>query len=158
MDKILIVSDTHGDIETLEKVLRKEKKFNYLFHLGDHHNDIDDVDFDLTNVEIKKVRGNCDFMKETEEIFFELNGKKIFMTHGHLYGVKNSYSSIFYKACEIGADIVLFGHTHEKLNINMSGVHLFNPGTLSMRGYGKRSYGIMEIDEKGNYKITHKYI
>lgn len=158
MDKILIVSDTHGDIETLEKVIKKEKKFSYLFHIGDHHNDIDDVKMDLSNVEIKKVRGNCDFVKEEEEIFFELNGKKIFMTHGHLYGVKNSYSSIYYRACEIGADIVLFGHTHEKLNINMSGIHLFNPGTLSMRVFGKRSYGVMEIDDNGEYKLIHKYI
>lgn len=58
MDKILIVSDTHGDIETLEKVIQKEKNISYLFHIGDHHSDIDDVKADLSNVEIKKVRGN----------------------------------------------------------------------------------------------------
>ncbi|WP_290771521.1 metallophosphoesterase [Anaerofustis sp.] len=158
MDKIIIVSDTHGDIKTLEKVLKKEKNYNYIFHIGDHHFDMDEVDMDLSGVEVKKVRGNCDFMKETEEIFFELSGKKIFITHGHLYGVKNSYTNIFYKACEVGADIVLFGHTHEKLDIKMGHIHLFNPGTLSLRSFGKRSYGVMTIDSTGNYKLVHKNI
>ena len=55
-------------------------------------------------------------------------------------------------------DIVLFGHTHEKLNINMDGIHLFNPGTVSMRSFGKRSYGVMTINSKGEYKIVHTTI
>ena len=32
------------------------------------------------------------------------------MCHGHKYGVKYGYNSIYYRGKEIGADIVLFGH------------------------------------------------
>lgn len=159
MDKILIISDTHGDIKTLEKIIKKEKNYSYIIHLGDHHFDLDEVDIDYENVNVLRVRGNCDFMKEKEDLVFTLHGKKIFMTHGHYYGVKNSFTNIFYKADEIGADIVLFGHTHEALNKKISDIHLFNPGSLSsMRSFGKISYGIMTIDEKGNYKLYHKTV
>ncbi|WP_294466418.1 metallophosphoesterase [uncultured Anaerofustis sp.] len=159
MDKILIISDTHGDIKTLEKIIKREKNYSYLLHLGDHHFDLDEVDIDHEKVNVIRVRGNCDFMKEKEEAVFTVHGRKIFMTHGHYYGVKNSLTNIFYKADEIGADIVLFGHTHEALNKKISDIHLFNPGSLSsMRSFGKISYGIMTIDDKGNYKLYHKTV
>lgn len=159
MEKILIVSDTHGDIETLDKVIQKEKEgLTYLLHLGDHHFDLEDIESSLDNVNVLKVKGNCDFVRETEEIEFTINGKKIFMAHGHFYGVKDSYSSIFYRGYELGADIVLFGHTHIKYNQNMNGVHLFNPGTLCFRRFGKRTYGLLTIDDNGEYSLIHKTI
>ena len=40
-----------------------------------------------------------------------LRGKKIFITHGDLYGVKYGMTNIYYKGKEVGADIVLFGHS-----------------------------------------------
>ena len=55
------------------------------------------------------VRGNCDYddYKTKDEMTVELEGVKIFLTHGHLYGVKRDYSYIEEKGYEEGADIVV---------------------------------------------------
>lgn len=157
--RIIVVSDSHGDIEKLEKIFSKEKNYSYILHLGDHHDDLDMVETDLSKVEIKSVRGNCDFVKKEEEIFFEINGLKIYMTHGHLYSVKYGYQNLFYKANEIGADLALFGHTHEKFNEKMGSVRLFNPGAVnSYRSFTASSYGVLIVDEDGKYEIFHKKI
>ena len=47
-----------------------------------------------------------------KENIININGVKIFFTHGDLYNVKNTMNSISIKAESIGADMVLFANTH----------------------------------------------
>ncbi len=84
-------------------------------------------------------------IKKTEEI--TLLGKKIFLTHGDLYGVKYGTERLGYAAEERGADIVLFGHTHiphEEYISAQKPYYLFNPGSISSPSY---SYGIITLTE-----------
>ena len=37
--KILVLSDTHGDIEKAEKVINNSKDLNLVIHLGDYFRD-----------------------------------------------------------------------------------------------------------------------
>ena len=107
------------------------------------------------------VKGNCDFYLDAPTAtVFNLGLKKIFATHGHLYGVKYGYDRVYYAGYEQKADIVLFGHTHEAMVSDEGRVALFNPGSISMpRRYDdKPSYGIIEIDDDGNCEYTIKTI
>ena len=159
MIKVLIVSDSHGNIDVLENVIEKENDCSYIFHLGDHHTDLFEVSNDLSNKCIAKVKGNCDYENEKIDRCFELGGMKIFMTHGHYYGVKMTLNSLFYKAQEEDANIALFGHTHNQLLEEFGDITLFNPGTIGMKIPGERTYGILKIDEEtGEYSLKHKYI
>ena len=95
------------------------------------------------------VRGNCDWccnVPDREE--FTLCGKKIFITHGHIYGVKQGLSRITAYGHSINADIVLFGHTHQQIVTVDGSMLIMNPGSL---GYNAE-YGIIDIDDNG--KIT----
>ncbi|MCF8054980.1 MAG: YfcE family phosphodiesterase [Deltaproteobacteria bacterium] len=52
------------------------------------------------------------------------------------------------------ADCIIFGHTHNPVNLVSGSVLLFNPGSSSSNRYGKRkTVGILEIDAKVVGKI-----
>lgn len=105
------------------------------------------------------VRGNCDsnailgdiIVKKTDSI--TLMGRRIFLTHGDLYGVKYGLDGIKRLAVDHNADLVLFGHTHSMLEqyvtTESGGYYLFNPGSVG-GGYGIRpSYGVINITDGG---------
>ena len=112
---IAVISDTHRMGKYIELGRKYIKEADVLIHLGDNSEDIKELTKDF-NGDVYGVRGNCDYSNTypTEQIL-DIMGKKIFLTHGHLYGVKNNLNNIYYRAKELNADIVLFGHTHENL-------------------------------------------
>ncbi len=74
--------------------------------------------------------------------------KRFYMVHGHQYGVKMSLQSLYYRAKEKEADIVLFGHTHVPCCEQEDGIWLINPGSPSRpRLAGKGSYALIDIKE-----------
>lgn len=144
--KLLIVSDTHGDVFQLSELVKKYKNYDYLFHLGDSARDLNKIDF---NGKKFVVKGNVDFIsKAKNEIFINVANKKIMITHGHRYGVKYGLERLYFSALENEADIVLFGHTHISMNEKYDDILFFNPGSLAYpRLLSKGSYGIIEISE-----------
>ena len=96
--------------------------------------------------EIYRVKGNCDYYDGfDEELIFELEGVKILLSHGNIYGVKHSYDALAAKAVECGADIAIFGHTHDAFRANVFGAFLFNPGSINPYNAARfPSYGIIE--------------
>lgn len=67
-----------------------------------------ELKMEFTDRMIVGVRGNCDWgaiSPATQELVLE--GKKIFMTHGHLYQAKMGLSTIVDAAREREADILL---------------------------------------------------
>ncbi|MCK8825340.1 metallophosphoesterase [Fuchsiella alkaliacetigena] len=147
--KLLCVSDTHGNTEVLRKVIDLEKEVDFLFHGGDFIVDTDPfIDRDL---KIIKVKGNCDHQHPGElEKVVEVADKRILLTHGHKYNVKyNALASLAYRAAEIEADIVLFGHTHRSFKLKEDNVLYLNPGSLAYPRDGVFSYAIIEISKTG---------
>ena len=127
MTKILVCSDSHGSKSKIDKLF-KEYKFDYFVYLGDGEGDLGDYD-SLENV--YSVCGNCDFFstKESQRVL-NIAGKKIFITHGHKYGVKYSLATLAKYAKEIEADIALYGHTHSYNVEEIDNVIVANPGAL----------------------------
>lgn len=141
--RIVVISDSHGNKLGIDKIFQS-MKFDGLLFLGDGLGDIGDYKY-LDNVYV--VSGNCDFFSdEPNERFIELSGKKIFMTHGNRYGVKLGLGSITRKGVEMGADVVLFGHTHNRFIEKIGDIYLINPGKFGRGVDGKSSGLILNID------------
>ena len=145
--RILVVSDTHGDLRSLIKAVDAQRKAEIIVHCGDGEEQQRFLKDNYKDKMIVAVRGNCDWNSffPSKEIF-KACGKTIFVTHGHLYDAKSGLYRITSAAREAGADILLFGHTHMPLTLSEDGLYIMNPG--SCHGY-YASYGIIDITDKG---------
>ncbi len=168
--KLLICSDIHGDLDSMQKVLTafKEEKAGKILILGDllYHGPRNDLPstyapknvIELLNENkenIFTVRGNCDtevdqmvlnFPILADYAVFYLDGLTVFATHGHHHTTETP------PALKRG-DILLHGHTHV-LKIEEFGNEntYINPGSAALPKNGNpRTYMIYE-----NRKFTIK--
>lgn len=158
--KILIVSDTHKSHRNLEKVLERTDDVDMLIHLGDTEGGEDYIQA-LAYCPVRIVGGNNDFFSELpREEEFEIQGKHIFITHGHFYYVTMNEEYLKKEAKDRGADIVMYGHTHRPAYSDKDGIITLNPGSIAYpRQIGRKpSYMIMEIDENGAVKVQLMYV
>ncbi|MBQ9131912.1 MAG: YfcE family phosphodiesterase [Clostridia bacterium] len=161
---LLIFSDSHGRTEGMELALRRQLRVpDAVLFLGDGLRDIGSME--LGRSDLYEVTGNCDwfscFCQEgnspTERVI-SMEGHQILMTHGHLFGVKGGYGALLSHALEVGADIVISGHTHVPyLEILPAGspvgdvildraTYLFNPGSIGHDVDGKGlSFGTLTL-------------
>jgi uncharacterized protein len=144
MAKVLIVSDSHGQRSELEELKKRHaQEVELMIHCGD--SELSSEDKELQGFSV--VGGNCDFYGNFEnEVLEEAGGLRFFVTHGHLHSVKSSLMKLLYRAEEVNAQIVCFGHSHV-LGAEMVHNKLFiNPGSLRLpRGRKERTYVILEI-------------
>jgi putative phosphoesterase len=157
--KILVISDTHGDINKAEEAVRLNKEIGLIIHLGDYFRDAQKLSSIFPNIPIEYIYGNSDFMINDvpAEKLLEINGKRIFITHGHRYSVKWDYDKLYKKAEEMNADILLFGHTHIPDLVEKGSLYVVNPGSTSdPREDSDESYAIIEIEDgKVEPKLCH---
>jgi len=114
-----------------------------ILHLGDNDRDCGAVEWEFPEIPLRSVRGNCDRSSSGLDVDeFVLGGKRFFMTHGHLYGVKTGFSSIINSASCRGADVLLFGHTHISYYSVYEGISIVNPGSIGMGG---KTYAVLEL-------------
>lgn len=131
--KILVISDTHRQINKVLDILRQIPDITNVIHLGDYVRDADDIQEYFPDKVYHKIQGNNDMLSFAKpEMLLCLCGHNIFATHGHGYGVKGGYSLVAKKAADMGCDIALFGHTHTFADELMMGVRCLNP---SNKGY-----------------------
>ena len=146
--KILIFSDSHGDTAAMHIAVGAHKP-DMLIHLGDVYGDA--LALKRYGIPLRCVAGNNDyFAKINKSDELELSGKKIFLTHGHAFGVKSESGlrSLLEHGARNGYDAVLFGHTHRPYVRRRSGLWMICPGSIG--GWGARAtYGVMEVDEAG---------
>lgn len=146
--RILVISDTHGNFPLAHKVCSIAEPFNVLIHLGDGGDDAAQLAYILDKMVIH-IAGNCDVGSTSpRELLWECDGKKLLLVHGDAYGVKIGLARLEKRAGEVGADAVLFGHTHCATVTTLSGIPAINPGTL-MHSSKHTSYAILEITSSG---------
>ena len=145
--RIVVVSDSHNNERIIEKAKEAILDSDVLLFLGDGEEDLEGIK-EWYEGEVYAVSGNCDFTgKNPMERVIELEGVKIFMCHGHKYNVKYGYTNISYRGEEIGADIVLFGHSHIPMIEREKNILLINPGSLSHSiGRIRNSIAYIEIE------------
>ena len=129
--KILIIGDTHGQDDIFLKVLAKEPQFDALLHTGDFEGS-EFVYRELVEVPFYYVAGNNDFYTDAPyERVIELEGCRIFMTHGHRRKLFAGFREVCREASRKGASIAVFGHTHKPVAVPSGNLLLLNPGSLA---------------------------
>ena len=133
---VLICSDSHTRLDLFQKVMELEKPEVVIF-AGDHSTDAIDMSYVYQDIPFIIVRGNCDFYdRDTKDRqIFELNGKKIMLTHGHIQGVKMNLNELEKEARQENVDICIYGHTHIEFYKKHEGTVFLNPGALQDKKY-----------------------
>ena len=153
--KIGVISDTHDNLSNLIHVLEKfrERGIKTVIHCGDL------TGYDLVSLfsgfQLIYLIGNMDHTSGTivrqveklgEDSFAgstftgKLGGVPIAATHSHIEGkVMELVQTGRYQW-------VFHGHTHQKRDEIIKGVHVVNPGALGGLARGPRSYCIVDLD------------
>ncbi|MFC5603910.1 metallophosphoesterase [Sporosarcina koreensis] len=148
--KIIVMSDSHGDEETVKTVSALQA--DAIFHCGDSELSRDNPV--LQNIHI--VKGNCDRdHRFPDSVIVEVGNRKIWMVHGHEHDCKRTMLPLYYGAQEMGADIVLFGHSHSYAAELREGILFVNPGSTLLPRSGKQPT-FAEIEWDGGYRILFK--
>lgn len=150
--KILVLSDSHSGRSFMRHCIERVKP-EHVIHLGDHYADGTVMAEENPHIRFHQVPGNCDRYRMERDVVeimcYPIGGVKLFMTHGHLHGVKGDVSCVIADARERGAQAVLFGHTHSALCFQTEdGLWVMNPGSC---GSWSGSAGVIEVDDN---KIT----
>lgn len=161
----LILSDIHGSLPALKKVLTffETCHCTRLLLLGDYLNygprnglpeglDAMGVAEELNKYVdvVTAIRGNCDSEVDQMLLHFpimadyaevKIDEKRIVLTHGHVYDEEKRPST--------PADIFLYGHTHlPVLKRDEQGILICNPGSITFpKGGNPPSFGLITNGE-----------
>lgn len=139
MKKIVVLSDTHGfSVRQLRSIIDES---DFVIFCGDGLQTIKRELDDLGD-KLIAVRGNCDNGLGSCETIVEVEDVRIFVTHGHLYGVRGGYAELEEAARDYDCSVALFGHTHCAAKVERNGILIFNSGSFA----DESSYGYMIVN------------
>lgn len=150
--KIVVISDSHGHSSRIEEVLKRQVKPFRVVFLGDGLADILKAKNSFPDIEFDIVCGNCDSLSEYPDVktekLVECEGVRFLLMHGHTHHVKFSVYHAAEHAEELGADVLLYGHTHVMDNSiikTRSGkeIRVINPGSIG--DYFSKSFALVNV-------------
>lgn len=143
--RILVLSDSHGCVDPMQQCVELVQP-QAILHLGDCARDADRLGRLYPRIPLLGVPGNCDYgSADQPERLTELGGVRILMMHGHTRHVKSGPMAAMYAARECGADILLFGHTHQPLVDRSGDFWVMNPGCIGPSV--RRTYGVITLED-----------
>lgn len=157
MHRYLICSDIHRKLENFKYALAEasQEGVEGVLIAGDTEVDEDVIRKLVQDIgaSLYIVKGNCDYGIKTEAPGFLTidlpNGSKCLLTHGHRYYVKSDLFTLKEVADNLGAKLVVYGHTHEYCDSKMGDTRFINPGALCGSYFTHASYILMTIN--GDY-------
>lgn len=156
--KIGIISDSHYNLKAIDNAICLAGEMDYWFHAGDS---IDDAAYleSVTKKPVFKVVGNIDWCSPgPKEVLTEIAGKRIYMTHGHLFGVKMGLDTLSERAEQVMADVIIYGHSHVGLQKQIGDKLFLNPGSVTEpRDNLAPSFMIMQI-ENGEINVQRIFL
>ncbi len=160
--KLFFLSDIHGSAYYLKKAFEayKREKAGGIVLLGDalYHGARNPLPRDYAPKEVTAmlnahaseiiaVRGNCDSEVDAMVIHYPMmasyswlreNGRRFFLTHGHLYGEENLPPLA-------PGDVFCYGHTHIPKAEKHGEIFILNPGSISLpKENTPHSYGVLD--------------
>lgn len=148
--RFLVFSDTHRHTERMEEIiLQQMARTDAVIHLGDEVTDAEYMREKFPELPFSIVGGNSDYTYPVQEQVLEMEGKRIFLTHGHTYHVKFGYAQAIEAARQRSCDVLLFGHTHLAYECYDNGLYIMNPGSLTLPADRRHSYGVLDISASG---------
>lgn len=143
--RVLIISDSHGSVYNLRQILTIHDDIDTVIFLGDGERDFSSVTEELGGRKLIMVCGNCDLGSDLETVRLErFENNLVMICHGHTYRVKYGNEYLLEEAGRLGANLVLYGHTHEQETDYVNGMYVMNPGALL-----NYQYGIADITRSG---------
>lgn len=161
--KILLMSDTHGELDAARSILKQHADAELKIHLGD-------VGFPLQEIsECSIVKGNHDRSHHLpKKLKLTLEGRKAICLHGDIFDdetvqevlamknvpndeimdlcMRTLYEKLAAYAKRKGCDTLFFGHTHHQCFTEVDGVVLINPGSLCY-GTPHSGYAVVEVHD-----------
>lgn len=172
--KYLVISDIHGSLDAIiamEDAL-KQHGIKRIICLGDilYHgprNPLPDnynpqgvfTKLNQYAKDIIGVRGNCD--SEVDQMVIEfpitadynnlyLGDKKVFLSHGHIYGPDNM--PLLHKG-----DIFISGHIHLPIATTQDEIYVLNPGSCALpKGGHPKTYAVLDESSFTIYTLDHQ--
>ena len=142
--KLLVISDSHGSYARALQAQQLAGPVDHIIHLGDGAEDARLME-EVLATPVYRVAGNCDFDQALPlELNLEFGGCRMLLTHGNRELVKSGLAQLIGRGIELGARVVLYGHTHLPTTASAEGMLLVNPGALKEGLPG--SYAIVTVD------------
>ncbi|MGH7616444.1 MAG: metallophosphoesterase family protein [Gemmatimonadaceae bacterium] len=126
-----LISDTHGLVRP--DVHTALAGVELILHAGDVGDD-DILDELEAIAPVRAVRGNTDppgNPRLPESIDVEIGGVRVHVSHGHEFGTPTPEKLL----ARYDADIIVYGHTHKALVVNVDGRWVVNPGAAGPRRF-----------------------
>jgi putative phosphoesterase len=125
-----LISDTHGLVRP--EVFPALEGVELILHAGDVG---EDVLVELNAIApVHAVRGNTDpegFPGLEDALELELGGVKVHVSHGHEVGSPTPDKLL----AAYPADVIVYGHTHKQLVVNVDGRWVINPGAAGAQRF-----------------------
>ena len=157
--KIGIVSDSHGSTRAIDRMLSHPaaEGVTLWLHAGDITPDAEYLAMVTEGkAKVRYVAGNSDWPEPGARYddVVEAAVHRIFLTHGHMYGVRFTTKMLCDAAGESGCDIAVYGHTHVA-EISTGHITVLNPGSVARpRDAMQGSFLVMEL-EQGKAPACH---
>ena len=146
MVRIGVISDTHGDRNSIEQAATLTGAVDIWLHAGDYSRD-SRLLAALTGAPVVAVAGNCDRTIDARpDEFLEFEGCPIWLTHGHRYHVREGHANLLFWARQYNVRLVIYGHTHIPIIAWEQDLLIFNPGSAAYpRGGSAASCGVITV-------------
>ena len=134
--KILLVSDTHGNNDALDYLVKKYPNMDLYLHAGDSESD------EYSIFPFRSVKGNCDYFGDfLYQLIIPTPYGNILMRH------KPEVDEQTLRDNQI--KIFIFGHTHRREFKKEGELYIINPGAISFaRDKYDYSYALLDITDK----------
>ena len=136
-----LISDTHGLVRPA--VFPALEGVELILHAGDVGEAV--LEELMVIAPVHAVRGNTDpagFPGLADALELELHGVRVHVSHGHELGIPTPEKLL----AAYPADVIVYGHTHKQLVVNVDGRWVINPGAAGAQRFKLRpSVGRMTI-------------
>lgn len=160
--KVVILSDTHGSTQAVERVFSEQPDAELYLHAGDVLSDAKYL-ASLVGAELNAgeqdesvsprvigVPGNTDWPDGNQPLARVVcaAGHRILLAHGHSFGVQYTTKFFAEAAAESNCDIAVYGHTHIVDVSPGTPITVLNPGSAARpRDAYEASYMVVELSE-----------
>ena len=158
--KIVILSDTHGSTQAVERVFSEQPDAALYLHAGDVLPDARYLatlvgvslnageDDETAPLRVIGVPGNTDWPDAREPLcrIISAAGHRILLAHGHSFGVQYTTKLLADAAVQSNCDIAVYGHTHIAEISPGTPLVILNPGSAARpRDAYEPSYMTVEL-------------
>ena len=159
--RVLVVSDTHVPVlarKLPDQLLEEAQACSAILHAGDLVSS-GVLDQFTRLVPTYAVHGNQDSPTVRARLpsrrMVTLGKWTIGIVHGHEGIGMYTEDRAFNAFASQRVDVIVFGHSHQPMNMKRDGILMFNPGSaVAGRGGQGNTYGVLELGESVGSKIV----